>query len=122
MEAAQQATSQGDEQYRINPVGAGLAVLGALCAVIAIFLPLVDATGSLGGVQKNSLIQESPGAAARYVVAAAAILSLTWRYHVQRKPQAGVAIAGAVVIAMAILDHSNKDLFTLFPIDPSSGS
>jgi hypothetical protein len=120
--AAHDDSQQQDEEYQVNPVGAGLAVLGALCAIISVFLPLVDATGGFGGVQKNSLIQASAGAAARYIIAAAVILSLTWRYHTQRLPKIGVAIAGAIVIAMAIADHNNKDLFTLYPIDPSTNS
>jgi len=48
------------DRIEVSPVGLGIALVGALAMVIAVFLPRVEST-SFGGVAENTLIQSGDG-------------------------------------------------------------
>jgi uncharacterized protein UPF0547 len=99
---------------KLNPVGAGLAVLGALAAIVAIFLPLAESPG-IGGIRENTLVQSASGSgvALRVVILATLILLFVYRYYQRARPGPGVVILGALLLAGAFIDARNDDLFTL---------
>jgi ribosomal protein L32 len=103
-------------EYVVNPVGAGLAVLGGALLALATFLPLDEPSGLLARVQSNTLIQHEgwwlllAGAA----IAAAGVSS----YSGKRRTRGAIllsVIAGALVIYFA----TNKSLRTLYPVGAS---
>jgi hypothetical protein len=101
----------------LNPVGASLAVLGALAAIVAIFLPFADPPGALP-VEQNSLIQfdgSGQGVAIRQVVLAVVILALTYRYYRQGYGSWGILIPSGILVVGAFIDAGNEDLFALTP-------
>lgn len=109
-----------DVRLVINPVGIGLAVLGALAAIVAVFLPLVDATASpFSGIAANSLVQEDSGEALLLIGLSVAALITTYRYWRRGRPGWGLFCWGVVLLAIAIYDGHNKDLFTLYSLDQS---
>jgi hypothetical protein len=105
----------------VNPVGIGLAVVGAVLAVVAIFLPLADTSAFPAGVKGNTLVQGGSGAAFIYVVLAIGVLATTYRYHTTRRAKWGVFMLGVVILTAAIVHSQNDDLFTLVTVDPLSG-
>jgi hypothetical protein len=109
--------------YRINPVGMALAGLGAVIAIVAIFLPMVSAPNSIP-IKDNTVLQAQSGVAVRYLILAAVAAGLTYRYYQRRTPGWGVVIAGVILVGGAIIDGNNSDYFQLTyssPFDNSSG-
>lgn len=106
----------------VNPVGIALACVGALLAVIAIFLPLADTTSFPAGVKGNTIIQADSGGALLFVALAIAVLGATYRYHATGRTNWGVPFLGVIVVAAAIATGNNEDLFALYGVDPLTGT
>jgi hypothetical protein len=110
------ALSDGDERYEINPVGLGLALLGAVTMVIAVFLPRVEsATFTFGGIQQNTLIQSGDGWL--FIGIAAGIAGAAYRSWKQGKRSWAVIVLGLLAIGIAYYDGTDKDSLTLYHLD-----
>ncbi|WP_272473647.1 zinc ribbon domain-containing protein [Baekduia alba] len=106
----------------VNPVGIGLALLGAAMAIVAIFLPLADTSAFPAGVKGNTLAQGNSGAAFVYVALAIGVLAATYRYHSSHRARWGVFVLGGLILAAAIVHGQNDSLFTLVSVDPTTGA
>lgn len=54
------------DRIEVSPVGLGIALVGALAMLIAVFLPRVEST-SFGGIAENTLIQSGDGVDLRWI-------------------------------------------------------
>lgn len=108
---------------RLNPVGAGVVVIGGLLAIISLFLPIYQPTGVFSSIQDNSLVQ-GPGLreiAGFTVLSAIAAAGLLWRYQQRRKTGWGVMVWGLLLVGEIGYSMSRKENFTLTSVaDPSS--
>jgi hypothetical protein len=103
------------EALGINPLGAMLAVLGALAAIVSVFLPLVDWPSAIV-VSENSLVDphgESRDAALRGVAFAVYVLFLTYIYYLIREAGFLVIVFGVLLLGGAVADLNRDDYFTL---------
>ena len=98
---------------KVNSVGMGLAVLGALAAIVSIFLPLAETPGSIP-VNENTMVQSASGSgvAVRVVILAVLALVFTHRYNQSGRVGPGVIILGLALLIGAFIDARNDDLFT----------
>ncbi len=76
-------------------IGVGLAAVGAIIAIVGVFLPLADTESSLH-IAKNSLIQHWEGP----VVIAVALGGLIAALHPKTRPLAFLAGGGLVILAV----------------------
>ncbi len=108
------------EAPRLNPVGAGLAVVGALAAVAALFLPAAEAPSGVAQVSANTLVQSDSGAgvAIRVIILAVIILALTYRYYRLGGGRWGIAIPAVLLVVGAFVDGRSDTLLTLYPLEP----
>ena len=98
----------------------GVALLGALAMVIAVFLPRVEST-SFGGVAENTLIQQGGGWA--FIGLAAGIAGATYSAYRRGSKTVAVIVLGALAIAFAIYQGTDEAMLTLVPAQdlPSIG-
>lgn len=107
---------------RLNPVGAGLVILGGLAGLISIFLPIYQDGTVFSTVQDNSLVQSDTGSgiAFRYAVCSIAAAGLLWRYQTRQRTNWGVMVWGLLLAGGAIVDLSSKSNFELVGVnDPT---
>jgi hypothetical protein len=107
-----QSTATPVTRLRLNPVGIAVVILGALVAVIAIFLPLVSPPNGIP-ITGNTVLQGQSGLAFRYVILGVIAAGLLWRYHQRGKVTWGLGLAGALLIIGAIVDGNNDSYFAL---------
>ncbi|HET9153145.1 MAG TPA: DUF2510 domain-containing protein [Solirubrobacterales bacterium] len=81
-------------------IGVGLAVVGAIIAIVGVFLPLADTESSLH-IAKNSLIQHWEGP----VVIAVALGGLLAALHPKTRPLA--FLAGGALVILAVVAGTN---------------
>lgn len=111
------ATGEPDEaRIEVSPIGMGLALVGALGMIIAVFLPRVESTAFLAGVAENSLIQSGNGF--WFIVLAAAIAGAVYKAYRQGTRTVAVVVLGLVTIAIAAYEGTNEESLTLYPVNP----
>ena len=101
---------------RVNVMGVGIALLGALGMLIAVFLPRVEATTTFGGVAENTLIQSGTGGW-WFVGLALAVIGAV--YGVARSGGGSgwaIVILGGVAIALAFYNGASDEALMLYPI------
>ena len=99
------ATSWTDEDGGLTAqaryaLGVGLAVVGAVIAIIGVFLPLADTESSLH-IAENSLIQHWEGP----VVICVALAGLLAALHPRTRPLA--FLAGGILVILAVIAGTN---------------
>lgn len=106
----------GQGAVRVNPVGVGFALLGALAMILAVFLPRVEETTfSLAGVAENTLIQSGDGWL--FLGLAAGVVASTYRTYQSGEAGWTVVVLGGIAIAAAIYSGTNEEALTLYPLD-----
>src|SRR4051794_34159898 len=106
------AASAAQTQERINPVGIGIAILGALTGIVAVFLQMVSPPNAIP-IRDNAIVQAQPGIAARYVILAVIILVLTYASHQRGRVSIGVLIASALLMIGAVVDAKHHGYYEL---------
>jgi hypothetical protein len=100
-----------------NPLGLGLIVVGAAALAISAFLPLVQPTGALRMVEDNTLIQHGG-----WVLIALALGIAASGYRVSQGRRtargAGPIVLCVIAAGFIVIDASNTDLRTLYPVGP----
>jgi hypothetical protein len=99
-----------ERRWEIDPVGAALAVLGSLAALIAVFLPRVESAAFLR-IESNTLIQSGDG----YIVIGLAIglAGATYRSRSGGKRSIAPFVCGAVLLVVALYEGTSADALTL---------
>ena len=85
----------------VDPVGIAIALLGAVAVFVSVFLPLVEATTTFGGVSQNTLIQNGDG----WLLVGLALGIVGSTYTAARKGQSSgwaVVILGGIAVAVAV--------------------
>lgn len=104
------------ERWKINPVGVGIAAVGASTMVIAIFLPRVESSAfTLGGIKQNTLIQSGDGWI--FIALAIGIVGSVYRSYTQGVKSWLVLVLAVIAIGAAYYDGTNKDALTLYRLD-----
>lgn len=104
---------------KLNPVGAGLILLGCLLGIACIFMPIYQDTAGFAGIQDNSLVQAQgigTGLAIRYVVCSIAAVLMLWRYQATGRSGWGAMVWGLVLAVGAIRDISHSAYFELVDV------
>lgn len=96
---------QTKPRFAINPFGLAFALVGAAVAVVGTFLPRADTT-ALGGIDKNTLLQN--GAAFDIIIAAVALALLAYRSWSTGRKSWAIFIASAWLIGAAIYDGTGS--------------
>lgn len=111
--AALTAAGPDEDEHDPNPLGMGVALLGALALVICEFLPYVQVPPEFpAGVQDNTIVQSGGWWFLVFAVGSAAAV---WRsYALKTKPVAPIII-GILALGGAILIANEKDTRTLTP-------
>lgn len=104
--------------YVIHPVGIGLTLVGAAATLLCIFLPLAQ-SARFGSVADNTLIQSAD--AAWFVILAIWLAVLVYRYIRSKEAGWGVLVIAGPILVATVVAGSSDSLFTLYPIDPSTG-
>lgn len=105
----------GPEVYAIDPVGIGLALLGSLALLVAVFLPRVESAAFFAGIQQNTLIQTGDGwPLVAIAIGIAGAVYRSWRLG--RRGWA-VMVLAALAIAIAVYDGTSRESLTLYRID-----
>jgi len=108
--------STEEERIDVSPVGFGIALIGALAMLIAIFLPRVEST-SFGGVAENTLIQSGDGWI--YVALSIGIAGAAYRAFRRGTKTVAVIVMGLIAVGVAIYHGTNEELLTLYPVNPN---
>jgi hypothetical protein len=97
----------------------GIALVGALAMVIAVFLPRVESTSFFGGVAENTLIQGGDGWI--FIGLSLGIAAGAYRAYRQGTKTVAVIVLGVIAIGVAIYDGTDEDSLTLCPLNPGRG-
>jgi hypothetical protein len=113
---SQPPPSDDVERFDISPVGIGLALVGALALVIAVFLPRLESSAfTLGGIQQNTLIQSGDGW--WFIGLAAGIAGAVYRSWKTGTKSWAVIVAALIAVGLAYYEGSNSDSLTLYRLN-----
>jgi hypothetical protein len=103
------------DRIEVSPVGLGLALVGALAMLIAVFLPRVEST-SFGGVAENTLIQSGDGWI--FIGLSIGVAGAAYRAYRQGTKTIAVIVLGVIAIGLAVYEGTDEELLTLYPVGP----
>lgn len=107
------AASEPTGYYEIDPVGIGLAIVGAAIMVIAVFLPRLESS-TFTTIAQNTLIQGGDGI--WIVFAAIGVAGATYRSWKSGQRSWSVIVIGLIVVGLAYYEATSKDQTTLYPV------
>jgi hypothetical protein len=112
-----EAGPQGVTEYRVNPVGTALVVVGGALLALSSFLPLDEPSSALRVVQSNTLIEHSEW----WLLIAGAILIIAAlsSYASKRRPSWSLFILAIVTAGIVVYLAQDKGLRTLYPVNTS---
>jgi hypothetical protein len=116
-ERAEVASPESEDdtvRANVSPVSLGLALVGALIMLIAIFLPRVESKGVFTTVADNTLIQSGGGW--WFVGIALAVASSGWYAYRSAKRAGGTMVLGLIAIGVAVYYGKSHGSLTLCPI------
>jgi hypothetical protein len=112
-----EAGPRGVTEYRVNPVGVVLVVVGGAMLALSSFLPLDEPSGAFRLVEKNTLIEHGEW----WLLAIGAILvvaALSSSYS-RRRPGWSVFILAVIAAGLVVYLAQDKGLRTLYPLNTS---
>jgi hypothetical protein len=101
-----------DDRIDVSPVAFGIAMVGALAMLIAVFLPRVEST-TFGSVAENTLIQSGDGWI--FVGLSIGVAGAAYRAYRQGAKTVAVIVLGVIAIGAAIYSGTDEDSLTLCP-------
>ena len=99
VETSIQDVSPAVGRYAIDPVGIGLALVGAVALLLGVFLPRVEAS-TFGRIQENTLIQSGDGY--WFIIAAVGTAAATYRAWQTGRRSWAVIVLGLLSAGLAL--------------------
>lgn len=103
------------EEVDVSPVGLGIALLGALLTVIALFLPHLEGS-TFARIKENTLIQNGDGWI--LIGLATGVAASAYAAYRRNRKSWAVIILGVVIVAFAVYHGTDKDSRTLVSVNP----